>query len=663
MQLNDEQREAVAHGEGACLVSAGPGSGKTETVSQRYVRLLREGVRPERVLFVTFTNKAAREMRSRVRHKVGAVSDRTLWVGTFHGMCLRMLKGLSADFLDGRTNDFGVYTQSKSTTLIKHAMDEVPEARPKDESTRQREGGPRGFREWIEAQKRAALNPFEREPADDREHVRLEVWKLYEQKLRAANAFDFGDLIRLTTLLAESATVAGAKLRGLFDFVMVDEYQDTNTLQFRLGEALGQTGNIMVVGDVDQSIYAFRGAQPTNIGEFQKAHPGCKVIRLVLNYRSTKAIVAFCNDLISANTLRDPKVMRTDNEQGEPPVVLRFDSGEAEAEEIARRVAQLITNGVPPGEIGIIYRVHRLSRAIESQLRDRAIDYVMARGHRFYDRPEVKQLLAYLELMVHPESTVDFRQVACMLPGVSNGTVNKLIDYATEHKITISDAAWKVSENKGAKGERAQRLAALGAFLAEERAHLGKTTDVADFGARILQRSGLLGRYEAELSQKKGTDEETLAQDKVDNLKEVVAAIRAYIDRARRQDEQPSLAGYLEGVSLMTEGDDAEGDMVTLLTIHAAKGLEFQHGFVLGADQGICPPDKPLELAEREEERRCLYVAATRCKTSLTLSTAAWRYLWKDARQYEPSEFLEGIDEGLCRWVHLRQRGPQYRRR
>jgi DNA helicase-2/ATP-dependent DNA helicase PcrA len=658
VDLNEAQRQVVSHGEGACLVSAGPGSGKTETVSQRYVRLLQDGIRPERVLFVTFTNKAAREMRSRVKRKVGTIGERTLWIGTFHGMCVRLLKRLSAEVLDGRTTDFGIYSQAQSTTLIKHAMDEVPEARPDKDSQRKREGGPRGFYEWIEGQKRAARHPADFEPSDERDVVRQRVWELYEEKLRAANAFDFTDLLRLTTLIAESATPSGQRLRGMFEYVMVDEYQDTNMLQFRMTEALGQTGNILVVGDVDQSIYAFRGAQPTNIDEFQRAHPGCRVIRLETNYRSTKAIVAFCNSLISANTMRDAKTMHTDNEQGELPTVLQFDSGESEADDVARRVNQLIINGTPPGEIGIIYRQHRLSRSIEGALRDLGVDYVMARGHKFYDRPEVKDLLAYLGLIVHPESTVDFRRVACMLEGVGDGTVNKLIAYAMARKISISDAAVQLGQEAKGGSERNRRIVALGEFLAEQRQRLGVTTNLADFCAHVLTHSGLLGRYQSLRDAKKGTDEEQLAQDKVDNLKEVIAAVRAYVDRTRRAEERPSLPGYLESVALMTEGDEAEGDMVTLLTIHAAKGLQFLHGFVLGVDQGICPPDKPLELAEREEERRCLYVAASRCKRTLTLSTAAWRYLYKQAQQYEPSEFLLGIDEELFRFEHLRPWGP-----
>ncbi len=649
MKLNTEQQQARDHGDGACVIEAGPGSGKTETVSQLYVRRIEDGVRPDRLLFVTFTNRAAQEMRSRVLGKVGGISPRSLWIGTFHGMCVRLLKRIDADYLDGRRRDFCIYDQKNSLSVVRAALNSIEGDEIK--KRRDRSGGPDGVLEWIEDKKRALLEPEDVHVSKPEDDIARRVWIVYEKKLRQANAFDFTDLLRVTTRIAESDTSPGRRLRSMFDYVMVDEYQDTNELQFRLVQALGHAGNITVVGDVDQSIYAFRGAQPTNMRDFRKAHGGCKVVRLQTNYRSTGAIVDFCNDVIAANTLRDEKVMSSNQEQGELPHVIRYDSGESEARDIARQVRQLLVNGVSAGDIGIMYRQHSLSRAIEGALRDLDVDYMMVAGVSFYQREEVMDLLAYLSLLVHPESTEHYKRVIRSVPNVGDKTVDQLFAYARQQRLTPVAATILYATKMERARRRTAALVELGQFLeqATERARTMK--DLAALGNWVLVESGVLARYQRRLDAVRGTGrEEDKARSKVDTLKEVISAMHAYAERTVRHDEQPSLSGYLESAALMREGDDVEGDRVKLLTIHAAKGLEFHAGFVLGVDQGICPPDKPMDLTEREEERRCLYVAASRAKRVLVLSSAAWRYIWGKDVPFEPSDFLAGIDPARYRF-------------
>ena len=663
--LNDAQREAVLHGEGPLLVLAGAGSGKTRVIVHRVAQLvLRERVMPWHVLCVTFTNKAAGEMRERLQALLGDEAQE-LWVSTFHAFGARFLRREAA--AAGLPSSFPIYDMDDQLRLVKQLMAEL----------RLAEGEPTTARDVLSAidrWKNDALRPKQVRVGelDVERQAAKTVYVRYQRALERAGAADFGDLIMRPLHLLEEDEACRARWAGRFRHILVDEFQDTNPAQYRLVSLLtGAKRNVCVVGDDDQAIYRWRGADVSNILDFDREWAGARVVKLEQNYRSTRPILDAAHAVISKAHRRRDKRLWTEREGGSPLQLLVGQDEHEEGERIARAVEGAHGQGAPWESIAVLYRTNAQSRAVEAALRGRRIPYVVVRGTSFYERAEVKDAAAYLRLALSPRSDLDLlRIVNRPARGVGEKSVERLQAFAQDRGLALFDSLREVDLVPDLTPKAKKALAAFRDLIADLH---GKVADL-DAGLavqEVLQQSEMIERLKQE-----GTDE---AVERAENLMELLAAAREFDEaqlgrapldaalratlRARGEDEEPApppLARFLENIALLGDADapTPEG-RVAMMTLHAAKGLEFDAVVLAGMEEGVLPYTRPwrrpesaeASQADQDEERRLCYVGMTRARKLLTLSLARRRMTYGEAgptfRAQEPSRFLADLPPEL----------------
>jgi len=644
--LNPEQAEAVRHVEGPLLVLAGAGSGKTRMLTHRVAHLIASGAAyPHEILAVTFTNKAAREMRERVEKILGG-GTRGVWVSTFHSTCVRILRRDVTHL--GYESNFAIYDSDDSLALVKRVLRLLDV----DEKT----WPPRGVRSSIDRLKNRGLLPADLANETSLQGRRMrEIYQRYQTELRRANALDFGDLILLTARLFENHPAVLENYQRRWRFVLVDEYQDTNPIQYRLLRLLTAAHrNLCVVGDEDQSIYRFREADIRNILDFEKDFPGARVVRLEQNYRSTQPILSAASAVVANNVERKGKRLYTQRGGGE---LVRFFEAQDERGEAAFVVNELLRArdaGESLGTAAIFYRTHAQSRPLEEELLKYNLPYVVVGGTRFYDRAEVKDALAYLRALRNPADTESLlRIVNTPSRGIGRATIERVLAASEEAGTTFWDG---LVRGLGFLSSAAAKRVAEFVALMQDLGRTLKGDSVAQPLASLLERTGYLRALEAE-----NTVE---AEARLENLKELLAAVEEF-ERQNREareigDEERDLVDlFLEQVTLLSEADTVESsaDRVPLMTVHVAKGREFKRVFVVGLEEGIFPHFASLEdPAAIEEERRLCYVAMTRAMERLTLCNATLRRLHGSVRYNPPSRFLAEIPDELITGRRVRSR-------
>jgi DNA helicase II / ATP-dependent DNA helicase PcrA len=626
-ELNPAQREAVLATEGPLLVVAGAGSGKTRVLTYRIAHLVAAcGVKPNEVLAITFTNKAAEEMKRRLETLFGEVAAR-MWVMTFHAACGRILRR-EAPRLAYRSN-FTIYDQADQIRVVKAIVEE--------EGWDPKRFAPRGIHAQISNAKNQLVGPEEyaRRVGSFYEQTVAAVYHRYQKRLHASNAMDFDDLLMVTVEILERFPDARERWQKLFRYVLVDEYQDTNHAQYRLLQLLaGKHGNVFAVGDPDQSIYAFRGADIRNILEFERDFEQAQLIALEQNYRSTNSILRAANSLIAQNRERKPKNLFSELGEGEPVRVVEVEDEHAEARYVAAEIAALGDEGVPGSEIAVFYRTNAQSRVLEDVLVRQEIPYQVIGGPRFYERAEVKDAVAYLQVIDNPFDSVSLTRVANKpRRGIGDASLARLQAYADAQGISLFEALGHAEEaGVGAAPLKAvERLHTLLQSLMAGALEL----PVPELLEKALDRSGYLEWLEAERTIE--------AQGRIENLMELVGVAREYQESA----PEPSLSEFLQQISLYSDQDemDEERSLVTLMTLHNAKGLEFRAVFLVGMEEGVFPHARSLEEQGLEEERRLAYVGLTRAKEKLVLVHAAARSLWGSRDYRRPSRFLDELPQ------------------
>ncbi len=660
--LNPVQAEAVTHDGGPLLVVAGAGSGKTRVLTRRVAWLIAEkGISPFEILAITFTNKAADEMRRRVGELVGPVAER-MWVSTFHSACVRILRRDAPRL--GYRSSFSIYDQADAVRLTGYVI--------RDLGLDAKRFPARGIHAQISQAKNELVDfeAYARKASTVIERRIAEVYRDYQQRLLAASAMDFDDLLLVTVHLLQGAPDVLAYYQQRFRHVLVDEYQDTNAAQNELVLLLaGRHHQATVVGDSDQSVYRFRGADIRNILHFEDAFPDATVVALEQNYRSTQTILDAANAVIANNVARKPKRLWTDRVGGEPIRHYHAEDEHDEGSWLAGEVARLHgrAGGIDGldrpyhwGDVAVFYRTNAQSRAVEEELVRRGIPYRVVGGTRFYDRREVKDVLAYLRAVVNPADEVSLKRIVNVPKrGVGDTSIGRVDRYARDHGLPFADAL-EHAEKAGVTGRALNGIATLLALLADLRARwIPEVGDADPAGAGGQDRPGpaeliqtVLDTtgYLAELEEEGGIE----AAGRIENLEELVGAAR----------EATDVAGFLEQVSLVADADEIDGDdsRVTLMTLHTAKGLEFPIVFLVGLEDGVFPHLRSLgEPDELEEERRLAYVGITRARERLYLSNAWCRTLWGQTQYNPPSRFLKEIPEELVRTVEGSRR-PRPRR-
>ena len=623
--LNDAQREAVLTTEGPLLVIAGAGSGKTRVLTYRVAHLIAAcGVKPNEILAITFTNKAAGEMRERLEGLLGGVA-RAIWILTFHAACGRILRR-EAPRLGYKTN-FTIYDSADQVRLTKQCLEDL-ERDPK-------RFVPRGIHAQISNAKNQLIGPADYMSRVDSfyDQTVAEVYELYQKRMHAANAMDFDDLLMLTVEVLERFPEALTKWRKAFRYVMVDEYQDTNHAQYRLLQLLaGDHRNLMVVGDPDQSVYGFRGADINNILDFEKDFPDTKVIPLEQNYRSTNTILEASNHVIRNNRERKEKNLWSELGEGRPVHVIETEDEHAEARFVAAEIAALVEEGYSADEVAVFYRTNAQSRVLEDVLVRQGIAYQVIGGPRFYERAEIKDLIAYLQVIDNPFDLISLLRIANRPKrGVGDATLSRLQAYADGRGISLFEAL-AYPEEAGVATASAKNVAALRTLLVQLQGTAQDMT-VPDLIEAVLERSGYVEALTAERTIE--------AQGRLENLQELVGVGREY----QQQAQEPSLSGFLQEISLYSDQDAIRGEqsLVTLMTLHNAKGLEFKAVFMIGMEEGIFPHIRSIEEQGVEEERRLAYVGMTRAQERLVLTHASSRNLWGSRSFNLPSRFLDEL--------------------
>jgi DNA helicase-2/ATP-dependent DNA helicase PcrA len=625
--LNPAQREAVLTTEGPLLVIAGAGSGKTRVLTHRVAHLLAtQGVKPNEILAITFTNKAAGEMRERLGGMLGPVA-RAIWILTFHSACGRILRR-EAQRLGDRSN-FTIYDQADQVRLVKQCLEEL-ERDPKRFT-------PRGIHSVISREKNNLVGPgeFRERVSSFYDQTVADAYELYQRKLFTSNAVDFDDMLYLTVDVLERFPEARERWRKAFRYILVDEYQDTNHAQYRLLQLLAsEHGNVCAVGDPDQSIYAFRGADIRNILDFERDFPGTRTVALEQNYRSTNSILRAANAVIDNNRERKPKNLFSELGEGEPVEAIEVEDEHAEARFVAARVAALVEEGYSGSEIAVFYRMNAQSRVLEDVLVRQGIAYQVIGGPRFYERAEVKDAIAYLQVIDNPSDAVSLMRIANRpRRGIGDTSIARLVTFADAQAISLWEALRRADEaGVGAAPQKAvKQLHTLLASLMAQSQELS----VADLVERVLEQSGYLEALEAERTIE--------AQGRIENLQELISVSREYLENT----EEPSLSSFLQGISLYSDQDALRGDgsLVTLMTLHNAKGLEFRAVFVIGMEEGLFPHARSIEEQGIEEERRLAYVGMTRAQERLCLTHASSRMLFGNRAYNLPSRFLDELPE------------------
>jgi DNA helicase-2/ATP-dependent DNA helicase PcrA len=629
-KLNPEQRRAAATTEGPVLVLAGAGTGKTKTVTHRIAHLLRLGHPPQHLLAMTFTNKAAGEMRERVGLLVSRDKAKELTIGTFHAFCVRVLKKNAAEF--GWTAGFSICDESDQLSAIKGALRELryPEAKlhPNVALARISLGKNKlqTWRQMLEA------------PGDEVDELVARAWEKYDLALRRSRALDFDDLLVFTLDLLRDKEEVRERLRDRFRYVMVDEYQDTNGVQYEIVRQIAEgRRNLCVVGDDDQSIYGWRGAEVRKILDFDKHFPGAVVVRLETNYRSTRQILDAANAVIRNNPARHDKSLRSALGEGEPVLFQEMEDEEAEAETVVKEIQTSVASGrARHSDYAILFRTAVQPRAFEAKLRARNVPYVLVGGMSFFDRKEVRDVIAFLKLVQNPDDEMSLLRVVNVPPrGVGDATVDRVLEHATTHGMSAGKA---FDEAQTIEKVPPSAVAAVRTLREKLRAlgEAAKGMKVEDVVRRLIKDVSYADEIQKNCPEPRDADLRWNAVMEVVNFAE---------NHQRRRGAEASVAGFLEELTLNGQEDKNEKDKsrrecVTLMTLHAAKGLEFQRVFLVGCEEGILPHQKSIDGDTVEEERRLMYVGVTRAQRRLVVSFCKERAKYGRRAECMPSRFV-----------------------
>ena len=661
--LNDVQREAVQHTEGPLLILSGAGSGKTRVITHRIAYLLEHhDVSPYHILAVTFTNKAAKEMKDRLDVLVEGSVSRDLWVATFHSTCARILRrdieklGREAETESvlrskdrAYTRDFTIFDTGEQATLVKDVLRQL--------NYSDKQYNPRAILSHISRAKNESISPETYQNIADGyfERVVAEVYALYQDALRMNNSLDFDDLLLFTVELLNENLEVRQFYQNKFEYILVDEYQDTNRCQYELVNLLAsEKQNICVVGDDDQSIYAFRGADIRNILDFEQDYPNTRVLRLEQNYRSTQNILDAAWGVVHNNRDRKAKKLWTENDLGELVTCYEAMDENDEAGYVGTQIEDWHTEGVDYKDFAVFYRTNAQSRIFEEAFRAANIPYQIVGGVGFYDRMEIKDLLAYLRVVCNPSDSMSVRRIINVPSrGIGATTLDRLINFAAQEGISLFEAIQRVDEittiNRGIQAKVKRFIKIFDDFDASM-----LPADALDY---VLKVTGYLKNLEAQKTIE--------AQNRVENIEELINAVIEY----EQNTSEPTLSDYLENVALTADIDAMETDttdMVTLMTLHSAKGLEFPFVFVVGMEEGYLPHQRSLDTqAELEEERRLCYVGITRAMEQLYLTHAESRRTFRETEYRVQSRFISEIPEHLIKHVDryrspFRQSGSPY---
>lgn len=626
-KLNPSQQEAVEKTTGPLLVLAGAGSGKTRVLTHRIAYLLQNGVSPWHILAITFTNKAASEMRERVEGLVSSHQARNIWVSTFHAACMRILRREIGAL--GYDRNFVIYDTADQQTVLKDCLKEL--------DIDDKRYPPRGMAAVISGAKNLLQTPrdYQEQGLDYYHQVAADVYQVYQQKLVENNALDFDDLLMLTVQLLQKDEAVLDHYQAKFKYILVDEYQDTNHAQYVLVNLLAKHHrNLCVVGDPNQSIYGWRGADISNILSFERDYPEAQVVRLEENYRSTQTILDAANGVIKHNHSAKELALFTGLGKGEPIMVEHCDDERAEAFHIVRSIRQGLDKGRHHREFAVLYRTHAQSRAIEEGLLKAHIPYTIVGGLKFYDRKEIKDLLAYLRLAVNPVDSYSLQRVInTPKRGIGPVSVTRLLTHAASQQLDMHQALAQASVVAGLSTKVKNGCADL-ANMYQNLEQQQEYLTVTDLVEQVLQQSGYWEALEAE-----NTVE---ARTRMENIKEFTSVTGDY----DRNNEDGSLADFLAGISLMTDQDTYQEDtnVVSLMSLHTAKGLEFPVVFLPGMEEGVFPHSRSVDDdSELEEERRLCYVGITRAKEELYLTHCWCRNLYGRRQNNLPSRFIDEI--------------------
>ena len=625
--VNEKQKEAIEHTHGPLLIVAGAGSGKTRVLTYRYAHLvMSHSVNYSNILAITFTNKAANEMKERIS-KLLDLDIYPKWISTFHSSCVKILR--THGHLIGYKTNFTIYDQSDSSKLIRNCM--------RDNGVDLKQYSPRRFQASISGLKNMRISPGEAiESAESFFDVKVaEIYTSYEKKLMLANSMDFDDLLIKTVDLLETSQEALNYWSSKFKYIMVDEYQDTNLVQYKLIELLSSKHkNLCVVGDSDQSIYAFRGADIRNIQEFEKDFQNAKIITLDKNYRSSQKILDIANAVISNNPRSQDKKLWTDNSEGLDVNVVEFSSERDEAKWITSEIKEILAKNKKT-EIAIFYRTNNQSRIFEEELRRNSINYKVVGNVRFYDRKEIKDILSYLNFLVNPDDSVSFERVLNVPKrGIGESTLQKLRDFSNNKNSSVSNSLDNLEELDFLSARVLNKLKEFKDLIIDLKSHAIKGPSEA-----IIKTLELTG-YKNQLI-KDGTLE---SQMRIENLDELINSAFEFENLYEEDVEDPYvvLRDYLESLALFTNTDSIEDeDKVLLMTLHNAKGLEFPYVFMTGMEENIFPSQKSENDFEIQEERRLCYVGMTRAEEKLFLTYSQTRTLWGGTTYNLKSRFLD----------------------
>lgn len=645
--LNDRQCEAVKHTEGPLLITAGAGSGKTKVLTCRIAHLLELGVAPYRILAITFTNKAAKEMKERVTNLVGAQAD-SIWLSTFHSFCAKLLR-FEIDGFHGYTRNFTIYDSSDQLVLVKDCLKKL--------NLDDKQFTPRSVLGTISSAKNVLMDAkaFAAKASDFYEQKVADVYALYQEKLRENNAVDFDDLLFLAVRLLQENEEVREKYQSRFQYILVDEYQDTNHAQYALTKILAaRWRNICVVGDADQSIYAWRGADIRNIIDFTRDYPDAASIKLEQNYRSTKTILHAANAVIDNNESRPKKTLWTENPTGNKIIHYQAQTEHDEADYIAGVIYNRHEiSHEPYGDMAILFRTNAQSRVLEEKLMRYAIPYTMVGGTKFYDRKEIKDVLAYLRLLYNPEDSLSLTRIINVPKrNIGATTMEHVAAYAEAQGISLFEALSSTDEIPVTKRAKAslENFAAMIFDLLNDIE--GK--DVLSLIETVIKQTGYGDMLDKE------AEHDPQGESRKENVGEFLSVAKDYMD----SNPEGNLQDFLENVALVSDVDDFESSdsKVTLMTLHAAKGLEFPVVFLTGLDEGLFPHSRTLmDPAQVEEERRLAYVGITRAERQLYVTNAVTRTMYGRISAYMPSRFLAEIPSQFMEDYHRKSAMPQSR--
>ncbi|MBI1919768.1 MAG: DNA helicase PcrA [Geobacter sp.] len=622
--LNPPQKEAVLHGEGPLLILAGAGSGKTRVIVHRIAHLIKElGIPPWQILAVTFTNKAAGEMRERVEKLVGP--GEAPLIATFHSACVRILRREIQRL--GYDPNFAIYDDKDSEKLLKEVVAEL--------HLDEKRFPAKMFSSAIDECKNAGLLPGDLPTSDYMQEKIAQVYTAYQARLQKCNAVDFGDLILLTVRLFDEHPEVLRHYQDRFRWILVDEYQDTNPVQYRLVKLLaGSLRNLCVVGDDDQSIYRWRGADIRNILDFEQDFPGVKVVKLEQNYRSTRTILTAAGSVVARNRGRKPKTLWTDNPLGEKIVYRRLTDERDEARFVSREIERHVRKGGDLRDVAVFYRTNAQSRVLEDALVADGIPYRMVGAVRFYERLEIKDILAYLKVLDNPADEISLKRIInTPARGIGHATVDKVGELAAARGITLYEALREASSGGLLGAGPRGKLAAFGALMENFRILAGAVS-LAELASRLIQETGYADRLKGERTPE--------ADDRLANLQELLSALEEF----DRSSGEKGLSAFLEQVALVSdlERSDAGVEAATFMTLHSAKGLEFPLVFIVGMEERLFPHVRALDDPHQmEEERRLCYVGMTRAKERLFLTNARRRRIFGQEQFNSPSRFFDDI--------------------